>query len=146
MAESKKKCSTDGKKHERSYKEGSHGASFFDKMIKKLDLKDDQLVKASKLKNTYKKEAIMQKAEIKIAKVELQELLTAGKVDLKKVERKIKDIYAMKADLKIYRITKMENFKKLLTPKQKKTLKSCVLKGGPHHMSGGKEGKGAAYH
>ncbi len=147
FAESKKKCSADGKKHERSYKDGSHGGSFFDKLIKKLDLNDDQLVKANKLKNSYKKVAIKQKAEIKIAKVELQELLTEDKVDLKKVERKIKAIYDMKAELKVYRITEMENFKKLLTPEQKKTLKSCILKGGPHHGEGASEGgKGAAHH
>ncbi len=143
LAEPKKKCSADGKKHERSYKDGSHSVSFFDKMIKKLDLSDDQLVEANKLKNTYKKEAITQKAEIKVAGIELQELLTADKVDLKKVERKIKAIYDMKADLKVYRITEMESFKKLLTPKQKKKLKSCILKGGPHYDKGD---KGASHH
>ncbi len=144
FAETKKKCSADGKKHEMSYKDGSHSASFFDKLIKKLKLNDDQLVEANKLKNTYKKEAIKQMADIKIAGVELQELLAAGKVDLKKVERKIKAIYDMKADLKVYRIAEMEEFKKLLTPEQKKTLRTCVLKGGPHYD--GKEGKGAAHH
>ncbi|VAV83565.1 hypothetical protein MNBD_DELTA01-2088 [hydrothermal vent metagenome] len=140
-AGSKKKCSNDGKKHEQPHKDGSSGAGFFEHMIKKLDLSEEQAAEAGKIKLSYKKAVIRQDAEIKVAGVELQELLGADKVDLRKAERKIKDIYDMKAELKLYRITEMENFKELLTPEQKKKLKSCMLKGAMHGKSMKHHGK-----
>ncbi|VAW34764.1 hypothetical protein MNBD_DELTA02-637 [hydrothermal vent metagenome] len=128
----KKKCSKEGKKHERSYMDGSGGAGFFEHMIKRLSLDEKQSAAAAKIKFAYKKAVIRQEADIKVAGVELQELLGAGTVDLKKAERKIKGIYDKKGKLKLYRITAMEKFKALLTPKQKKTLKACKLKGSMH--------------
>lgn len=132
-AEPKKKCKTKGDNQERSYKGGhgeGYGSGYFDQVMNKLDLSDEQLAEAGKLKLVYKKDTIRQTADIKIAGVELRELLSADTVDMKKVERKVKDIYDMKAELKIYRLKEMENFKKILTPEQKSKFKSGVIRGG----------------
>jgi Spy/CpxP family protein refolding chaperone len=134
-AKSKKQCSTKGEKHSRSYKNGhganyKSGAGYFGHLVEKLDLTDEQLEGANKLKRSYQKETIRLKAEIKIEGVDLQELLDADTVNMNKVKRKVKAIYDLKAELKIYRIQVTEELKPLLTDEQKSTLKACKSKHG----------------
>ncbi len=138
-AGTKKKCSGEGKKnerpgHERSYKNGPQGAGFFEHMTKKLSLSKEQKAKAGKVKLAYKKAVIRFEADINVAGVELHELLSAGEVDMKKAEQKVKEIYDKKAELKVYRISMMEKIKKILTPKQKESLRDRLFDAYDHEQ------------
>ncbi|MBI5468122.1 MAG: PDZ domain-containing protein [Deltaproteobacteria bacterium] len=87
-----------------------------------LDLTEDQRKKARILKSDYIKGSIRSGADIGVAEVELKELLAAEAVNLGQVKAKIKEIESKKADLRFFRIKSLEEFKKTLTPEQRKKL------------------------
>ncbi len=91
-----------------------------------LDLTEDQQKKARTLKSDYIKGSIKSEADIAVAEVELKELLAADPVSLSRVKVKINDIGSKKADLRFFRIKSLEEFKKTLTPEQRKKLGSMT--------------------
>jgi Spy/CpxP family protein refolding chaperone len=95
-------------------------------VISGLDLTEDQLKKARTLKSDYMKGSIKAGADIGVAEVELKELLAAEAVNLGQVRAKIKEIEAKKADLRFFRIKSLEEFKKTLTPEQRKKMESMT--------------------
>lgn len=94
--------------------------------ISGLDLTEDQLKKARTLKSDYMKGSIKAGADIGVAEVELKELLAAEAVNLGKVRAKIKEIESKRADLRFFRIKSLEDFKKTLTPEQRKKMESMT--------------------
>ncbi len=110
----KKSCS----KHKGGHGKGKGG--FMGHIGEALDLSPDQLEKASALKIDYKKKTIRLKADIKIAEIELKELLGAPKTNMDKVKAKVRAIETLKSNLRIYRLEMKEDFKKILTGKQLK--------------------------
>lgn len=119
-----------------------------------LDDKQKETVKALHLKT--KKEMIKKQADIEIAQVELKELLGKDPVDLQAAEAKVKQLEALKTDMKMTHIRTREEIKKVLTPEQKKKFATlcddCMECGGGHGMGcdmdkmkgmkGGMKGKG----
>lgn len=91
-----------------------------------LDLTEDQRKKARTLKSDYIKGSIKAGADIGVAEVELKELLAAEAVNLGRVRAKIKEIESKKADLRFFRIKSLEEFKKTLTPEQRKKIGSMT--------------------
>lgn len=94
--------------------------------IKTLDLTPEQRARASAIHRDFKKKAIRAKAEIKVASMELQELLAADPVNTDKVRAKVGEIASKGSDLMITGVRSLEEFKKILTPEQRTRLKEMV--------------------
>ena len=95
------------------------------------------------------KDAIKKKADIEVAEIELRELLDKDPVDLAAAEAKIKEMAALKADLKIEHMKSMEEIKGKLTPEQRRKFHALMItmhmggmgmEGMHHEMRGGDKG------
>ncbi|MBI5588170.1 MAG: PDZ domain-containing protein [Deltaproteobacteria bacterium] len=94
--------------------------------VSALGLTEDQQKKAQAQKSEYLKKTIRSRAEIGVAEVELKEHLFSGAVNLDKVRSKINEISAKEAELRFFRIKSLEDFKKILTPEQRKKMNEMV--------------------
>ena len=122
---------------------GREHGYFFRGIFSKLDLTEDQTKKAERIKSAYKKETIKLGADIKVAEIELKEFMSEETVNLEKVKGKIKEIEGLKARLRLYRIEKLEEFKKILDAKQMKKLREVFYKSrGYSSGNGGWGGEG----
>ena len=92
----------------------------------KLGLSDDQVKKLEQLRSDFEKETIRNEADIRVAEIDLNNLLQAQNADLAKVEAKIRDIERLRADLRIARIRAIEKGKALLTAEQRKKLQELL--------------------
>ncbi len=109
-------------------------------LVARRDLTEDQTKKAERIKSSYKKETIKLGADIKVAEIELKELTSEETVNLEKVKEKIKEIEGLKARLRLYRIEKLEEFKKILDAKQVKKLREVFYKSRGYSSGWGGEG------
>jgi Spy/CpxP family protein refolding chaperone len=91
-----------------------------------LELTDEQVANLKSIKMNFLKSKIQMEADLKIAELELKELMSAEKMDMAKVEKMIKSIYMMKAENKIAALKAHEKAKSILTPEQ-------LLKKKEHH-------------
>jgi len=88
-----------------------------------LELTDDQVASLKSIKMGFMKGEIQREADMKLAELELKELMSADKLDMAKVEKQIKAIHGMKADKKIAHLKAFEKAKSILTPEQMKKKK-----------------------
>jgi Spy/CpxP family protein refolding chaperone len=95
-------------------------------MSKKLGLDEKQTAEFKAIHLKMKKERIQKKAEIKIADLELKELLDADPVDMNSVEAKVRKIESLRSELKMSHIKTHETVKAMLTPEQKEKLGSFM--------------------
>ncbi len=107
-----------------------------------LQLSDDQVAKLRKIRSDYRKEMIKRRANMKVAELELWELIDRKDLDMGKAEKKVKEISAMKADLMMYRLKALQETKKFLTDDQFEMFREMgfrTMRGmmGRHGMSGG---------
>ncbi len=104
---------------------GKHSHMF---MFKKLGLSDTQreAIRAVHLKT--KKEMIRKIADIKIAKIELMEILSKDPVDMAAVESVVKKIENLRVEMKMMRIKAMEEIKSNLNDEQKKKFRLMMMK------------------
>lgn len=105
-----------------------------------LDKKQKEAIK--EIGTTAKKDAIRKIADIRIARIELREILDKDTVDMTAVEAKVKQIESLKTDLRVSRIKALEEIKANLTPEQRKKFKMNLrrqfrLHGGWRHEHGG---------
>ena len=66
------------------------------------------------------KEKIRRTADMRIAQIELKDLLSQDPVDMKAVEAKVKQLEAMRTEMQLSHIKAMEECKAKLTPEQRK--------------------------
>jgi hypothetical protein len=92
----------------------------------KLALSDEQVRKLEQLRSDFEKETIRNDADVRVAEIDLNNLLQAGNVDLAKVEGKIREVERLRADLRIARVRAVEKGKALLTPEQRKKLQELL--------------------
>lgn len=107
---------------------GNYGKMYM-MAVRQLNLTPDQMAKARVLHSDYMKRTVRAKADIKVAKIELKELVTAEPVNLDKVKAKVSDITAKKADLMFSRIKALEDFKKILNDEQRGKLRDMMQMG-----------------
>lgn len=134
---------------------GGYGGGPFDiDMLKEhLKLNDDQVEKLKKIQSDYRKEMIKRRANLRIAMLELWELIDAKNLDMAKVEKKVKEVEAMQSDLMLYRVRTLQETRKFLTDEQYehfremgfKTMRRMMQHGmmggmGPGMMEGGMMG------
>jgi len=92
----------------------------------KLGLSDDQVKILEQLRSDFEKETIRNEADIRVAEIDLNNLLQAQSAELAKIEAKIRDIERLRADLRIARIRTIEKGKALLTAEQRKKLQELL--------------------
>ena len=136
--------------HSHFMKKGLH---FYFKNKEALGLTDDQLEKLHDIKIDFKKRYIMDKAKLKVAKLELEELLDSDSVNMKSVEKKVKEIAGLKEKLLLAKVKTRVDAKKILTKEQRKKAKRlrhhkkevCQMMKGGRGMMGGMGGQGMMY-
>lgn len=126
---------------------GGYGEGPFDiDMLKEhLKLNDDQVAKLRKIRSDYQKEMIKRKANLRVAMLELWELIDAKNLDLAKAEKKVKEVETLQSDIMMYRIKTLQETRKFLTDEQYEHFREMGFKSmrrmmGRHGMMGGMGG------
>jgi hypothetical protein len=92
----------------------------------KLGLTEDQVRKLELLRSDFEKETIRKQADIRVAEIDLNNLLQAPSVDMEKIDAKIREAERLRADLRIARIRAIEKGKALLSADQRKKLEELT--------------------
>ena len=92
----------------------------------KLDLSAAQVKNLEQLRNDFQKESIRKDADLRVAEMDLTNLLNGDKTDMAKVEAKVREIERLRGDLRIARIRTIEKGKEQLTADQRKKLQELL--------------------
>jgi Spy/CpxP family protein refolding chaperone len=102
-----------------------------------LDLDQNQKARIMEIKTDLMKKMIRKRADLKIAGLELRGLVHADKVDMKKVEAKVKEIEGLRSSMLLAGIEAAETVKSQLTAEQRTELDDmmdapmrCTMMGG----------------
>ena len=105
------------------FEHGRRAFEFFLNLREKLGLTDEQIDKLKTIKLEHAKAAIKTRAELKIKKLELRELLQAKEPDELAIKAKVKEIEDLRTRLTMNRINGRLEAQKVLTEKQLKQLR-----------------------
>ena len=89
------------------------------KALADLGLDEKQKEAIKDIRTSAKKDAIRKIADIRIAKIELREILDKDPVDMSAVEAKLKQMESLKTDMHMSRIKTLEEIKAKLTTEQR---------------------------
>ena len=95
-----------------------------------LDLDEQQKTLIGEIKSRMMKDNIRRTADMRIAQIELRDLLRQDPVDMKAVEAKVKQLEMMKTEMRLSHIKAMEDIKTKLTPEQRTKFRE-TLEAGP---------------
>ncbi len=119
-----------GAPHDGMYKHeggcGCGGEHPFIGMFKKLGLDKKQMEAVREIHLATMKEVIKKKADIKIAKIELMEILSKDPVDMTAAESAVKKIEGLKTEMKMTLIKSMVEIKSNLNAEQKEKFSSMM--------------------
>ena len=108
--------------HDGDYKEpggAPHGMSMTASSLKqRLGLSDDQAGKLRKLRGDYLKSTILQTANVRVAELELNDLLDESKLSKAKIEKKVKEMESIRAELTLTRVRFLLKAADFMTPEQ----------------------------
>ena len=91
-----------------------------------LNLSSDQARNLERLKNDFEREAVKNEGDLRVAELDLSEILKADSVDVKKAESKIREIERLRADLRLARIRAIEQAKAVLSQEQRDKLRAML--------------------
>jgi len=89
-----------------------------------LGLTDKQTAALKSLKSSLEKESIMKQAELRVAEIDLDDLLSRDKVNMSSVESKLKQIQALQTEIELSQIKAQLKARGLLSSEQRKAWKS----------------------
>ena len=107
-------------------REESPPISMITRNREKLGLSTEQVRNLERLRNSFEKESIRKEADIRVAKMDLRDLLNAQPVDMSKVEAKVREVERLRADLRFARIRTVEKSKEQLTSDQREKLEALL--------------------
>lgn len=125
---------------------GGPGMMFSPSFLKnELKLSDEQIDKFKKLRNEYERESIKRGAEIKLAEMDLWDLFDKKDFTADQMEKKVREVEAKKAELRVFRFKQLSTVKSILTPEQFeqfRTMGAMMFGGGRYGMGmmGGMKG------
>ena len=93
-----------------------------------LKLTDDQVKRLKDIRDAFSKKAVKERAEMKSRRIDLKRALDIEKVDLADVEKKIREVSNMRADLRIARLKAIQEGKSVLNAEQQKQLSKIARK------------------
>jgi len=105
------------------------------KFLTGLNLDEQQKTVIGEIKSRMTKESIRRMADMRVAHIELKDLLGKDPVDMKAVEAKVKQSEMLRTEMHLSHIKAMEEVKARLTPEQKKKFREMVAAG---PMTGGR--------
>jgi Spy/CpxP family protein refolding chaperone len=111
----------------------------FPQKADKLELTSEQKEKIRDLRTDSQKEMIKLRADLKIARLELEELLSEDRPDRMEIYRKIEEMGDLKVMLQKNRIDERLAMREILTPEQLDKLKTLRHKRGLHRRQEGRE-------
>ena len=91
-----------------------------------LGLSSGQVQGLERLRAEYQKEAIRAEADLRVAEMDLTQLLAAEPVDTSAVEAKIRQIEKRRADLRVARVRTIESGRALLSADQRDKLRTLL--------------------
>ncbi len=97
----------------------------------KLNLTAEQRKKLQLSTLQHQKDAIPLLGQVRMAGVEIQELLLVDPVNLDKVKAKVKEKYDAAAKLEMSHLALTQEIKKMLTPEQRQRMESMMMQMGP---------------
>jgi Spy/CpxP family protein refolding chaperone len=100
------------------------------KSLESLDLDEQQKKMIHEIKSRIMKETIRKMADIRIAQIELGDLLLQDPTDMKLVEAKVKQLGMMRTEMALAHLKALEEIKGKLTPEQRKKFRE-MMKTGP---------------
>jgi len=93
----------------------------------RLGLSDDQVTKLKELRSTYLKDTTTQGAKVRVAEIELNDLLDAAKPDAAKVEKKVREMESLRSELTLSRVRYLLKASDFLTPEQFKKFRAMTM-------------------
>jgi len=94
--------------------------------LKKLNLTEAQKKSIHQIRMATAKSMIQKKADLKIAKLDLHQMLHSDPVEMSSVEKQLNKISGLKTAMALDRINARQDIKALLTPEQKKKLSEIM--------------------
>ena len=114
-----------------------HGDPFSPEMLREhLGLNDEQVQKMRQLRTDYEKESIRKHADLRVAQLELGELMQQKSIDIGQVEKKVRQIETVRGDLMLFRVRSLVKTKDFLTPEQFDKFKQMTLAFSAHRFGG----------
>lgn len=92
-------------------------------MMQKLNLTEDQQAQIRKMHVDFQKKQIQNQAKIRLARLDLAQLVQADKPDRSAIEKAVRDISSFETDTKLARVDEMLSIRNVLTPDQLKIWK-----------------------
>lgn len=89
-----------------------------------LKLSTEQQEQIKKIRHTFQKKVIQQRAEIQLKELDLRELVESQSPNEKEIEKNIDELHRLQAELQKLEIRQMLAVKKILTPEQQKALEN----------------------
>ena len=116
----------------------------FSRLSEKLGLTDEQADKIAALMTQARKKAVKARADLRVAGIELAELLTQDEVDKGKVDGKVSQIAQATEKMIRHRMDAFFQIREVLTPEQRKKAKPFIRRMFSRHAGGfsGKRGWG----
>ncbi len=102
-------------------------------ILMQLGLDDKQKEQIDGIITRTKKDMIKRNADLEIAKIDLENILSKDPVDMKAAESKLRELEAIKTDLKLVHLKAVQEGKSMLTPEQRAKMKEIMHK---HMMDG----------
>ena len=95
-------------------------------VIDELDISDEQAEKMRKQKSRFRKEQIRLQAAMKVAKIDYKDLLSAEKVNMKAVEKKVREIADLVAEEMMNSAKASSEMRSVLSKGQRAKLKDLM--------------------
>lgn len=91
-----------------------------------LSLSSDQVKNLERLRTAFEREAVKKQADLRVAELDLSEILKAESVDVKNAEAKVREVERLRADIRVARIRTIEQAKAVLSPEQRDKLRAMT--------------------
>jgi len=118
-----------------------YGVTLMLQNAEKLRLSKEQTRRLEDIRANYSKDIIRQEAELKIAEVDLDSLLTADDIDLPKTRDALKKAEGIETQIRYLRIAAFSEARKVLKDEQRQELKKLMERAsGMEEMMGGMMG------
>ncbi len=116
-------------------KKGYGGHPFdIERFKEKLKLSDEQYEKMKGVRSNYRKDMIKRKADLKIAEIELWELIDSEDLNIGKIEKKLKQVEGFKTEMMLSRIKTLGETKKVLSKEQYEKFRKMGFRSMSHRM------------
>ena len=101
-------------------------------MMDKLQLTDEQQIKAGKLRIDFQRQEAEVESKIRIARLDMKELFMAENLDRVSIEKKLKSISDLQYQMKLAHVNHLFAVREILTPEQRKVWKNHFVDSKKH--------------